>query len=247
MSTEPGTAGATRTLRVLSWNICELRGDLVALVDAVRDLDADVLLIQEAPRLVLPQLRLDWFASAVDRRILVGGRFGRGLAILGTESIERQVIRRGMEPVRQRLSDANSTYPRGIAAVRLSLGGGHELVVSCIHLALQLDNRLAHVTRVRERIVGAGAPVIIGGDLNETSDGQARTLLSTVVRDTADDAEFTFPASRPRSQIDAICASEGVEVLSCGRVLRTATVEPERLAMASDHLPMLLEARIPAF
>ena len=116
-------------LRILSWNICELRGDLPALIEATQDLDADVLLIQEAPRFVLPQARLDWFARRIDRQILVGGRFGRGLAILARPEVARQVIRRGMHPVSQQITDRYATYPRGVAAVRLSVPGGGAVAV----------------------------------------------------------------------------------------------------------------------
>ena len=33
-------------LRILSWNLWELRGDLAALIEAVQDLQPDVLLVQ---------------------------------------------------------------------------------------------------------------------------------------------------------------------------------------------------------
>lgn len=59
-------------LRIVSWNLWELRGDLPALIETVQDLDPDVLLVQEAPRFVLPTTRLSWFARQIDRRILLG-------------------------------------------------------------------------------------------------------------------------------------------------------------------------------
>ncbi|MGP9694826.1 endonuclease/exonuclease/phosphatase family protein [Brachybacterium sp. AOP25-B2-12] len=239
--------GPVRRLRILSWNICELRGDLSALVEAVRDLDPDVFLVQEAPRLVLPQTRLDWFARRIDRRILVGGRFGRGLAILGTDEVARQVIRRGMHKVRQVITDGKSTYPRGVAAVRLSVGDGQELLVSCIHFALQEDNRLTHARHVVELIEGAGAPVVIGGDLNEVATGPARSLLAEVSRDPAEPAQWTFPASGPTRRIDALYATPGVRVLDARRVTETEHVPADRFSAASDHLPTLLDIEVPAF
>lgn len=237
-----------RTLRILTWNICELRGDQAALTTAIREIAPDLLLVQEAPRFWLPQTRLSRFARAVDRRILVGGRFGRGLAILGTEEISRQVIRRGMQPVAQVISDANSLYPRGVAAVRLSVGGGQELVVSSIHLALQEDNRIAHARRVLDLITAAGAPVVIGGDLNEVGTGPARSMLARVARDPGDDAtQWTFPARRPQRRIDAIYVTPGVDVVEERTVTSTASVPVDRFREASDHLPVLLELEVPAF
>ena len=72
-----------------------------ALIEAVQDLQPDVLLLQEAPRFVLPTARLRWFARQIDRRILLGGAGGRGLAILATDEVAAQVIRRGAHPVAQ--------------------------------------------------------------------------------------------------------------------------------------------------
>ncbi len=246
--TMPETSAPGRTLRILSWNICELRGDLGALVAAIGDIAPDILLVQEAPRLVLPQTRLDWFARRIGRRILVGGRFGRGLAILATDEIARQLVHAGMHRVSQRITDGKSTYPRGVAAVRLSTGRGSELLVSCIHFALQEDNRIAHARHVQELVRGAGAPVVIGGDLNEVGSGAARTLLAQVAWDTGDDARGgTFPALRPQRRIDALYATDDVRVLEARPLTESASVPAERFREASDHLPVLLEIEVPAF
>lgn len=235
---------ASWDLRILSWNICELRGDLHALIEAVQDLDPDVMLVQEAPRFVLPSARLAWFARSVGRRILVGGAGGRGLALLATEDVAAQVIRRGVHPVAQEITDLNSTYPRGVAAVRLSVPGGGAVVVSSLHLALQEDNRLRHAEHLTALVRGAGAPVIVGGDLNETADGPARQLLEGVVRDPADQSEHTFPAAGPVRRIDAVLVGDGVRVRQARAVRSTARVSEERLAHASDHLPTLLDVSL---
>lgn len=231
-------------LRVLSWNVCELRGDVEALVRAVREIDPDVLLVQEAPRLVLPRTRLERFADRIGRRILVGGRGGRGLAVLGTDAVARQVIRRGMHPVRQRLTDANSTYPRGVAAVRLSVPGGGAVVVCAIHLALQEENRLRHAAHVVDLVRSAGAPVIVGGDLNETAERPARQRLGTVLHDPIPDSEWTFPARRPQRRIDGILTTAGVQVVAARAVTSTSGVAPERFREASDHLPVQLDVEV---
>ena len=239
-----GAGRGGRDLRILSWNLWELRGDLHALIEAVGDLDPDVLLVQEAPRFVLPTSRLAWFARRIGRRVLVGGLGGRGLAILATEDVAAQVIRRGMHPVAQTVTDLNSTYPRGVAAVRLSVPGGGEVVVSSLHFALQEDNRLRHAEHVAALVRGAGAPVIIGGDLNETADGAARRLLDPLLRDPAGQSEHTFPAAGPVRRIDAILVGERVQVRDARAVRSTARVGEERLSGASDHLPTLLDVSL---
>ncbi|MGY5763718.1 endonuclease/exonuclease/phosphatase family protein [Brachybacterium sp. DNPG3] len=231
-------------LRVCAWNLWELRGDLRAMVETIEDLAPDVLLIQEAPRFVLPTTRLDWLARQIDRRILVGGFGGRGLAILATDEVAARVIRRGMHPVAQKVSDLNSTYPRGVAAVRLSRPGGGAVVVASTHFALQEDNRLAHAEHVSALVRGAGAPVIIGGDLNETADGAARRSLEPLLQDPAAPEELTFPAQRPQRRIDAILTTADVTVRAAHAVTATERVPAERLAGASDHLPTLLDVSI---
>jgi endonuclease/exonuclease/phosphatase family metal-dependent hydrolase len=238
-----GTSGSW-DLRILAWNLWELRGDLHALIEAVEDLAPDVLLVQEAPRFVLPSARLAWFARRIGRRVLVGGAGGRGLALLATEEVAAQVIRRGMHPVAQELSDLNSTYPRGVAAVGRSVPGGGAVVVSSIHFALQEDNRLRHAEHLAALVRAAGAPVIVGGDLNETAEGAARTLLAPLVRDPAEQSEHTFPAAGPVRRIDAVLVSERVRVREARAVRSTARVSEERLAGASDHLPTLLDVSL---
>lgn len=231
-------------LRILSWNLWELRGDLAALLEAFEDLQPDILLMQEAPRFVLPTMRLDWFARQIDRRILVGGRFGRGLAVLATDEVAAQVIRRGMHPVTQTVSDLNSTYPRGVAAVRLSIPGGGETVIASTHLALQEDNRMHHAEHLSALVRGAGAPVIVGGDLNETADGVARSALAPLLRDPAAQSEHTFPAAKPTRRIDAVLVSEGITVREARSVHSTRRVDAARLSGASDHLPTLLDVSL---
>ncbi|GAA1321403.1 endonuclease/exonuclease/phosphatase family protein [Brachybacterium rhamnosum] len=240
-------SGAVWDLRILSWNLWELRGDLPAIIDTVEDLAPDVLLVQEAPRFVLPRARLGWLSRRLDRRVLVGGGArGRGLAVLGTDAVAAQVVRRGAHGVSQRVSDLNSTYPRGVAAVRLSVpeGDGRSVVVAATHLALQEDNRRAHAEHLAALVRGAGSPVILGGDLNETADGTARTLLAPLCDDPADQGEWTFPARRPQRRIDAVLASPGVRVRAARSVHATERVSRERLAGASDHLPTLLDVTL---
>lgn len=203
-----------------------------------------MLLIQEAPRFVLPTARLRWFARRIDRRVLLGGLGGRGLAILATEEVAAQVIRRGAHPVAQTLSDLNSTYPRGVAAVRVSIPGGGAAVLASTHLALQEDNRMRHAEHLSALVRGAGAPVVVGGDLNETADGAARRFLAPLLHDPAEQTEHTFPAASPTRRIDAVLVTEGIRVLRAHAVRSTRSVDEERMAGASDHLLTLVDLEL---
>src|SRR5699024_4960580 len=102
----------------------------------------------------------------------------------------------------------------------------------------------AQSTDPRRAPLGAGAPVILGGDLNETADGAARRFLEPVLTDPAEQSEHTFPATDPRRRIDAILTTPGMQVRAAGTVTSTRRVDAERLAGASDHLPTLLDVTV---
>lgn len=231
-------------LRIVGLNLWGLRGDLRDLVEALQDLAPDVLLVQESPRFVLPTMRLDRLARHLDRRVLLGGAGSRGLAIMATHAVAAQTIRRGAHPVAQQITDLDSTYPRGVAAARLSVPGGGAVVLCSTHLALQEHHRLAHAEHLSALVRGAGAPVIVGGDLNETADGAARRYLEPVLADPGDASEHTFPAAAPTRRIDAILTTPGMRVRAAGAVTSTRRVDAPRLAAVSDHLPTLLDVTL---
>src|SRR5699024_2022913 len=137
-----------------------------------------------------------------------------------------------------------STYPRGVAAVRLSLPGGGAVVSASTHLALPEDNRMRHARHLAALVRGAGAPVRVGGDLNETADGAARRFRAALLRDPAAISEHTFPAASPDRRIDAVLTTHGPRIREARAVRSTRTVPEERLAGASDHLPSLLDVSL---
>lgn len=235
-------------LRIMCWNVRGLQDDVDALSATIQDVSPDILLVQETPLYVLPRQRIDRLGAPSSLRVLTGARPGRGLAILGTERIARAVIGHSLQSVHVTMAlDRPSTWtPRGIAAIRLGLADGSQLVVADVHLALREDDRMGHVRRLLGLVAGAGAPVIVGGDMNEHAGGQARAELGSVLHDAlAPQEEWTFPARAPRSRIDAFYLSDGVRALDCRRITSTQHVSPERVAGATDHLPLVLDVAIP--
>jgi endonuclease/exonuclease/phosphatase family metal-dependent hydrolase len=85
-------------------------------------------------------------------------------------------------------------------------------------------------------------PVILCGDFNAGGRSQAYRLLSSSLRDVqeAKRPRSTFFGRYPILRIDHILVSEGIEVVGCA-------VSNSRLArIASDHLPLLADLRLPA-
>ena len=72
-----------------------------------------------------------------------------------------------------------------------------------------------------DRLAALGTPhAVAGGDLNERPNGRTFKRLATELQDgwaTAPwGAEYTSTPADPHQRIDAIFATEGVEVLGCG-------------------------------
>ena len=101
--------------------------------------------------------------------------------------------------------------------------GGWPLRLACTHLSPRL-NSPAQLLRLTRHLAEAAGPTVIAGDLNMP---RAATWMAAgytpVVRGR------TFPADRPRVQLDHLLASPGVTCMA-------AAVLP---AVGSDHLPVL--------
>ncbi|OYN91205.1 endonuclease/exonuclease/phosphatase family protein [Parenemella sanctibonifatiensis] len=114
-------------------------------------------------------------------------------------------------------------------------------MAASVHFGLDPADRLRHARQLVGLIGSAQAPVVIGGDFNETIDGTARAVVARVAGDPGDPADPTFPASGPVRRIDGIHVSDGMSVRSAEVVTRTPSVPPEQMARASDHLPVVVD------
>jgi endonuclease/exonuclease/phosphatase family metal-dependent hydrolase len=100
--------------------------------------------------------------------------------------------------------------------------GGWPLRMVCTHLSPRLTSP-AQLTRLTRHLSAAPAPTVIAGDLNmpRLATWMAGGYTPTV-------RGRTFPAERPRVQLDHLLASPGLTCLA-------ATVLP---SVGSDHLPV---------
>ncbi|MFF6997155.1 endonuclease/exonuclease/phosphatase family protein [Streptomyces sp. NPDC008313] len=237
-------ADGSAVIRVLGYNIRSMRDDTDALARVIAACAPDLVLVQEAPRFFRWRKKLARLASASGLVVLTGGGTAAGPAILC--SLRARVER--TEDVLLPLTPG--LHRRGFATAVVRFGGARVGVLSC-HLSLQKDERYEQGGMLLDRLAGLGTPhAVAGGDLNERPDGRTFKRLATELRDGWATApwggEHTSTPGDPRQRIDALFATEGVEILGCGVPLGLPGVTERDLRAATDHLPVLAALRIPA-
>lgn len=224
-------------VRVVSYNVHTLRDDLSALARVVRDLDPDVVIVQEAPR------RFRWRAKCAR----LARSFGLVVAVGGLPALGNLVL----TSLRVRVPDAWCLrYPltpgrhmRGAAFARCTVGRAPFAVVGS-HLSTDAAERPAQAALLKQAMEHIDAPVILGGDLNENSGGAAWRMLADGLVDVASAAgredRFTFSCRSPRDRIDALFVDPRIEVRQYDVV---DTADARR---ASDHFPIVADLLVPA-
>jgi len=220
-------------LRVVSYNVHGLRDDRGALVEVVRDLDPDVLIVQEAPRRLRWRTRCAHLAHDLDLVYVTGGAPSLGNVImtsLRVRAMDSWAIRYPLTPGR---------HLRGAAFARC-VADGASFVVAGSHLSLDATERQGQAELLRKELDGVDVPVILGADLNETPTGPAwRLLAGGLVDPGGADGAATFPAAGDRGRIDAILVDPRITVTG----YRVA--DPPAARRASDHLPVVAELTLP--
>ncbi|GAA3138039.1 endonuclease/exonuclease/phosphatase family protein [Streptomyces rameus] len=238
--TEPD---GSAVVRVLSYNIRSMRDDTDALARVITACAPDLVLLQEAPRFFRWRKKLARLAAASGQVVLTGGATASGPAILC-----------GLRATVERTEDVllpltPGLHRRGFATAVVRFGSARLGVLSC-HLSLQRDERYAQGGLLLDRLTGLGVEhAIAGGDLNERPDGRTFRRLAARLQDCRATApwggDFTSTPADPHQRIDAIFATEGVEVLGCGVPLEQPGVTRADLTAATDHLPVLAALRVP--
>ncbi|MGW1543554.1 endonuclease/exonuclease/phosphatase family protein [Streptomyces sp. NPDC002309] len=230
-------------LRVLSYNIRSMRDDTAALARVIGACDPDLVLVQEAPRFFRWRKKLARLAAASGRMILSGGATAAGPALL---CAPRATVERTEDVL---LPLTPGLHRRGFATAVVRFGGVRVGVLSC-HLSLQQDERHTQGGMLLDRLAGLGTEhVIAGGDLNERPGGRTFRLLADGLQDCWATApwggENTSTPYDPHQRIDAIFATNGIEVLGCGVPHGRPGVTQTDLRAATDHLPVLAALRVP--
>lgn len=239
--TEPD---GSAVLRVLGYNIRSMRDDTDALARVISACAPDLVLVQEAPRFFRWRKKLARLAAASGLVVLSGGGTAAGPAILCSL---RATVERTEDVL---LPLTPGLHRRGFSTAVVRFGGARLGVVS-FHLSLEREERYAQGGMLLDRLAGLGVEhVIAGGDLNERPDGPTFKRLATDLQDGWATApwgdEYTWTPGDPYQRIDAIFASDGVEVLGCGVPLGHPGVTQTDLRAATDHFPVLAALRVPA-
>lgn len=221
--------------RILSWNVHGLRDDTAVLSRVVRDLDPDVVCVQESPKYLRWRAKCAALARRCGQLYVVGGGTTGGSALLGSLRVD---VKAATEVClsRQLLWPA-----RGVAAAVVSKGGARLTVLS-VHLPLDPAQRLEHTMRVLQvRAAMGGRHALAAGDVNERPGHAAwQAFADSGMRDLAPGSGPTFPARAPDRRIDGVFGTDGLVVRSA-EVVSAPGVE-----RASDHRPVLVTVGVPA-
>lgn len=228
-------AGVPASLRVLSYNVRSMRDDRAALGRVIRSAEADVALIQEAPRF----LRWRALCAELARRsgmVVVGGGRPAGanliMSSLSVDVISHHDVFFSKDP---------RLHHRGTAIAVLAKHG-RRFAVAGTHLDLVEGPRLRHVGELEQAVtrhVPPDVPVIVAGDMNDKPGSPVWTALAADRIDALAAAvigsPFTSTARDPHQTIDGVFVDHRLTVVSA-RVLD----HPDVL-VASDHRPVLVE------
>ena len=233
-------------IRVLSYNIKELKLDAEAVVTVLRESGADVVALQEATRHPTGRRRMRRLARRAGMTCVVagGGPFGSfTTALFVRADLAGRVVQATGRPLRWKwwYRRARLVWPtrRGYAVVDTG-----DVVVLSVHLGLDPRERAAHCRQLQEVVERLGPQrCVLVGDLNETPDGPSWAALGEHLRDAALESRApggdlpTFSVGRPRRRIDAVLVGRDIEVR------RVKTVRSEAALRGSDHFPVLAELR----
>jgi endonuclease/exonuclease/phosphatase family metal-dependent hydrolase len=216
-------------LRVATYNVHGLRDDRGALVEVVRDLDPDVLIVQEAPRRFRWRTRNAHLAHDLGLVYAAGGAPSLGNVILTSLRV------RPLETWELRYPLTPGRHLRGAVFARCVVGGAPFVAVGS-HLSLDAVERAAQARLLAKALADVDVPVVLGADLNEPPGGPAWQALTEGL--VATESGPTFPPSGER--IDAILVDPRITVTGYRVAPPGAAVQ-----RASDHLPVVAELALP--
>jgi len=243
--------GSTETrLRVATYNIQAGGGNLGAIASTIRDLNADIVGLQEVD--VHWSTRSNFADQAAELAASLGmqARFAAIYTLPNTDPakpprefgvalLSRHPIVEFRNDTITRLSTQDSSAGPspmpGLLEAVVNVGG-RRLRVFATHLDYRADPRVraAQAIEMRRFIDRSAEPTVVFGDMNAPPDAAELLPLFQSLRDAwtiNPSAGLTYPATQPVKRIDYVLVSRAFTVLS-------ASVVP---AIASDHRPVIAD------
>lgn len=223
-------------LKIATYNMrkavgLDRRRDPHRVLNVLNELEADVIVLQEADRRLGPRpsaLPFHLIDSETDFTPVPFATNGLSLGSHGNAVL----VRRGLTIHDVKTVELPGLEPRG--AVSVGIGG--KLQVIGTHLGLLRPYRHQQMRALAHHFDHIELPTVILGDFNEWSPRRGFEPLE--VHFDIHAPGRSFHASRPMAALDRIATSQGVE-------LRDAGVDQSKLArVASDHLPVWAKLRV---
>jgi endonuclease/exonuclease/phosphatase family metal-dependent hydrolase len=242
-------------LRVLTYNVhaCRGRDGIISpsrIAEVIASVSPDIVALQELDVRRKRSDRLDQ-AELIARELGMSFHFSPAMHVM-----EEQFGDAILTALPMRLVKAGP-LPGIWFPVRLESRGALWAEISLGRARLQmLTTHLGLVRRERRNQTGAltgadwlkhpdcSGPAILAGDFNFLSRGRSYARINACLQDAQrlapSQSDATFPARYPRFRIDYIFVSPSIQVD------RVETVRTAATQVASDHLPVVADLRIPA-
>jgi endonuclease/exonuclease/phosphatase family metal-dependent hydrolase len=232
-----GRAASATALAAATWNIHGAVGNdgryaPMRIVDVLREMDADIVALQEvASEEEHGDFLLD-IERATGYHVVAGLLRQRRGSDFGNAVLSKYPVRNV-----EHIDLAIDGYePRGALDVHIDIGRASHLRVLATHLGLRPGERRAQVRRILAAVEGeAPQPTVLMGDLNEWYLwGRPLRWLHSHFREIPATPR-TFPARRP------VLALDRIWVAPAGSLRRLSGHATPLARSASDHLPLIAE------
>ena len=213
------------------------RRDPERIITVLREIDADIIALQEADRrigaraTVLPRAALDdtgWKVVPVAKRARSIGWHGNAL-----------LVRRAFEVLESEPLDLPMLEPRGAARADV-LCDGRRIRVVGTHLDLSGIRRRDQIKTILDHVEACGeaCPTVVMGDFNQWG-GRSGAMREFAHKWQVFAPGRSFPSRQPLARFDRIVATRDWQCSALG-VHHSALA-----AQASDHLPVFASLRLP--
>ena len=216
------------TLRVMSFNTHRSSGSLDSVAGEIRELQPDVVLLQEVDRFQARSGGTDQaehLADAVGMDGSYSANMVRGSGQYGTLILSRHPI---VQEGRFDLVGRRGAEPRGLQWVTLDVDGRAVRVFNTHLDAVRPRDRLRQARQVAEVVAREDVPVVLGGDLNAWPTSATVATISQVLTDTWSVGTGRAATGRGGRKIDYLFVGGGLRPLR-SRVAVSAASDHDRL------------------